>query len=164
MADELQLLYQTWSQEITRGLRRRGALPELAEDLTQDTFLRALVSEPPASHPRAWLWRIALNLFTDHRRRERLVDWVQISDEAFEQIAARLPEAVDFVWHRQRLVLTAKALMEMPERNRRAFILFRLEGRTIREVAEVMGLSPSRSWTLVREAYLQIRTRLGEAP
>nr|WP_255532488.1 sigma factor-like helix-turn-helix DNA-binding protein [Paracoccus sp. IB05] len=54
-------------------------------------------------------------------------------------------------------------MVELPERNRRAFMLFRLEGKTIRETAAIMELSPSRSWTLMRGAYLHIRARLGEA-
>ncbi|MBJ2151610.1 sigma factor-like helix-turn-helix DNA-binding protein [Paracoccus sp. IB05] len=91
------------------------------------------------------------------------MDWVHIRDEAVARTAAQLPEAVDFIWHRQRPVITAKALVELPERNRRAFMLFRLEGKTIRETAAIMELSPSRSWTLMRGAYLHIRARLGEA-
>lgn len=164
MADNLQLLYHAYAREIRAGLRRRGALPELAEDLTHDTFLRALIATSPPIQPRAWFWRTALNLFIDHKRRERLVDWVHLGDEAFDKVIAQLPETEDYVWHRQRLALTASALLELPERSRRAFVLFRLERKTIATVAEDLDLSVSRSWTLVRDAYLHVRKRLGETP
>src|SRR5262249_29441373 len=46
-----------------------------AEDLVQDTLARALVTLArlfqPIDHPRAWLFRIASNLWIDRQRRQR---------------------------------------------------------------------------------------------
>ncbi|VFR17548.1 hypothetical protein ANDO1_1167 [plant metagenome] len=44
-----------------------------------------------------------------------------------------------------------------------AFELHQLDGYTTSEVADVIGLSVSRTWTLIRRAYLHLRTRLDEA-
>ena len=52
---------------------------ELAEDLLQDTFVRALGSlDPgnPPSNPSAWLYRIATNLAIDSLRRQRRWHWI----------------------------------------------------------------------------------------
>src|SRR5262245_8898462 len=60
---------EPWRAELLSFLRRAGAGSE-AEDLVQETFLRAL-KQPPGRSARAWLYRVALNLLRDQRRRER---------------------------------------------------------------------------------------------
>ena len=59
---------EPWRSELLAFLRKAGAGNE-AEDLVQETFLRAL-KQPPGRSARAWLYRVALNLLRDHRRRE----------------------------------------------------------------------------------------------
>ena len=57
--------------EILRYLRRLMGNPTTAEDLFQDTFLLAFCGFArlrPGSNHRAWLYRIATNLFLNHRR------------------------------------------------------------------------------------------------
>ena len=57
--------------EILGYLRRLTGNPTAAEDLFQDTFLRAFrgfARLRPGSNHRAWLYRIATNLFLNHRR------------------------------------------------------------------------------------------------
>ncbi len=56
--------------------------------------------------------------------------------------------------------MTAAALAELPEKTRRAFELHRIEEMTVAEVAAELGLSRSRVWALVREAYEHIDLRL----
>ena len=65
---ELVDMHQT---EILRYLRRLTGDPTTAEDLFQDTFLRAFCGFArlrPGSNHRARLYRIATNLFLNHRR------------------------------------------------------------------------------------------------
>ena len=57
-------------------VRRLTGNPATAEDLFQDTFLRAFggfARLRPGSNHRAWLYRIATNLFLNHRRRAAVV-------------------------------------------------------------------------------------------
>lgn len=60
--------------EIHRYLRRLAARPSDADDLSQETFLRAYRayrSLPPDANVRAWLFAIATNLSRNHHRAER---------------------------------------------------------------------------------------------
>ncbi len=60
--------------EVWRFLRYLGCEPQLAEDLTQDTFLRAIQHEIGSREPSAamsWLRTTARNLFVDELRRQR---------------------------------------------------------------------------------------------
>ncbi len=136
----------------------------MAADLTQDTFVRVLASPPaetaPVSNPAAYLFRVARNLSIDHQRRERLLNRVDLGAEGFEAILDPSPSQEAAVYDRQKLALTAAALAELPERTRRAFELHRIEEMTVAEVAAELGLSRSRVWALVREAYEHVDLRL----
>lgn len=137
---------------------------ETAADLTQDTFLRVLASPPGESvtthNPAAYLFRIARNLSIDHMRRERLLTRVDMSAEDFASIIDPSPSPEASVYDRQRLAITQAALVELPERTRAAFEMHRLGEMTIAEVAVELGLSTSRTWALIRDAYEHIDSRL----
>ena len=113
-----------------------------------------------AGNPRAYLHRISRNLSIDLRRRERLLPRVDVTDEVLERIADQTPLQEAVVYDKQRLAATQRAIEELPERTRRAFELHRLDELTISDVAEKIGLSTTRTWVLIRDAYRHIRSRL----
>ncbi len=162
MVWDIHNLFRRHARELAGSLRRRGLSDETAADLTQDTFVRLMTAKPTASHnnPRAYLFKIARNLRIDHHRREQAAPVDQISDAEFTAIADPKPSAEVALYDKQRLALSDAALAELPERTRRAFELYRLEDMTIAEVAEKIGLSTTRTWALIRDAYRHVRTRL----
>ncbi|MFC3075198.1 sigma-70 family RNA polymerase sigma factor [Shinella pollutisoli] len=164
MSWDIPTLFRRHAKEIARSLRRRGLSAETAADITQDTFVRVLASPPKESagvhNPAAYLFRISRNLRIDHQRRERLLVRVDLSDTEFAEIADHSPTAETIVYDRQRLALTRAALAELPERTRRAFELHRLGELTIAETAQAIGLSTTRTWILLRDAYEHIDARL----
>lgn len=164
MSWDIQNLFRRHARDIVRSLRRRGINEETAADLTQDTFLRVLAAPPGESatthNPAAYLFRVARNLSIDHERRERRLLRVDMPAEDFAAIADPAPSPETSVYDRQRLELTQAALAELPERTRAAFEMHRLGDMTIASVAAVLGLSTSRTWTLIRDAYEHIDSRL----
>lgn len=72
-----ELTTSAWQQHhpaVQGYLRRRVGDPMLAEDLTQEAFLRLYKAQPPLAEPlqmRAWLLRTAHNLLVDHFRAGR---------------------------------------------------------------------------------------------
>jgi RNA polymerase sigma-70 factor (ECF subfamily) len=164
---DLQQLFIRHAREIDRFLRRRGHPPETAADLTQDTFVRALTAMPQGTsdNPKAYLRQIARNLSIDLRRREGRVEHVLLPDDEFQRIADQSPSPEMAVYDRQRLAIVERALGDLPERTRIAFEMHRLGERTLSDVAEEIGLSTSRAWALIRQAYLHLRACLkDEAP
>ncbi|WP_187970766.1 RNA polymerase sigma factor [Aquibium microcysteis] len=161
---DIQTLFRKHAREIALSLRRRGFNEDTAADLTQETFVRVLSSPPRAGtafhNPAGYLFRTARNLGTDHQRRERLVTYVDLPAEDFAAVVDPSPSAEAAVYDRQRLALTQSALAELPERTRKAFVLHRVEEMTIAAVAAELGLSVSRTWTLIRTAYEHIDERL----
>lgn len=164
MSWDIQDLFRRHARDIIQSLRRRGIAEETAADLTQDTFVRVLTSPPGettvAHNPVGYLFRVARNLGIDHLRRERLLVRVDLSADDFSAIADPSPSPEAVVFDRQKLALTQAALAELPERTRRAFELHRMDEMTIAAVAAELGLSTSRTWTLIRDAYEHIDARL----
>lgn len=167
MTWDFQTLFRLHAPAMTRALRRRGASAETAEDLTQDAFLRALKSGAAEAgggrDPKAYLFQISRNLLVDHRRREIRAPLRHLDEGAFAALPDPSPLTEQQLYDRQRLARTEAALAELPPRTRRAFELHRLDGLTLAETAQAMGLSTTRVWTLVRDAYRHLRERLRES-
>lgn len=163
---DFQKLFIRHAREIDRFLRRRGHSPETAADLTQDTFLRVLASPPAETsgnhNPRAYLYQVSRSLSVNHARRERLIRTTDLDGEEAARIADPAPSAEAAVYSRQYLAQVEQALAELPERTRRAFEMNRLEGRTIAEIAGELGLSTTRTWTLIHDAYRHLLARVDE--
>jgi RNA polymerase sigma factor (sigma-70 family) len=162
---DLHKLFQNHAAEIVRALRRRGHSAEAAADLTQDAFLRVLSLGPKDGteihNPKAYLHQVSRNLSINQKRRERLVSMVELDHAMADRLADPTPNAETIVHDRQRLQQTETALGELPERTRRAFVMHRLGERTISDVAEQIGLSTTRTWALIRDAYRHIVLRTG---
>ena len=162
---DLSRLFDCHAPEINRFLRRRGHTPETAADLTQDAFARLLTAAPdgPLDNPRAYLHQVARNLSIDFNRRERRFVRADVTEDEFLAIADPRPLQEQQVYDRQRLLVVEKALGELPERARSAFEAHRLGEKTIAEIASDLGLSQTRTWTVIRDAYRHLRRRLNEA-
>lgn len=162
LAWDMHELFRRHARELTRSLRRRGVSPDTAADITQDAFVRMLTAGPDRDidNPRAYLYRVSRNLVVDYARRERAAPIVPISEEALLSVADSTPSAETALYDRQRLRISEAALAELPERTRAAFRMHRLDGLTIAEVGERIGLSTTQTWTLIRDAYRHVRHRL----
>ncbi|MDC7788319.1 sigma-70 family RNA polymerase sigma factor [Rhodoplanes sp. TEM] len=160
MAWDLQTLFRHHASGIRRSLMRRGLTRETAADITQDTFLRVLAAMPADGtenhNPKAYLYQVSRNLGLNHLRRERLAGVVDLPDEIVAEISDPAPTPETIVCDREHLRRVAAALDALPERTRRAFELHRIGGLTIAEVAGEIGLSTTRTWALVHEAYRHI--------
>jgi RNA polymerase sigma factor (sigma-70 family) len=156
-------LFRMHAGEIVRALRRRGLSADTAADITQEAFLRVLTLGPQEGsaihNPKAYLHQVSRNLSINHQRRERLVPMVELDDALAERIVDPTPNAETAVYDRQRLQQTAAALAELPERTRKAFVLHRLGEHTIAEVGKLIGLSTTRTWALIRDAYRHLVLR-----
>jgi len=111
-----------------------------AEDLTQETFLKALAalnSFRPGSNFQAWVFRIGHNNFVNRKRAERRTRGPLPED--LPAPLTGLGEA-STEW-RESLDLVNRAVAALPEDFRSALLLRVEEGLSFREVAKVMGIT-----------------------
>lgn len=136
-----------------------GAHRQAAEDLAQDTFLRAWQAAP-SYEPRAkvltWLLRIATNVTLNYRRRSRLRRTLALGAAA--SVAAE-PDRAGASGPRHPRLLSAIA--ELPVGQRAALVLRHFHGLSYAEIADVLETSPSAVESLLFRGRAGLRRRLG---
>jgi RNA polymerase sigma-70 factor (ECF subfamily) len=151
------------------GLKMLGN-PQDAEDVLQNTFLKAMQSLKHfegRSSPLTWLYRIAVNEALMLIRRQR--PQVEIAEEPQED-ADNLPAPMqltdwcclpesDFLTAESRRALDA-AILTLPEKLRVVFLLRDIEGLSIYETSEALNLSETAVKTRLLRARLYLREQL----
>lgn len=145
---------------VQRYLTRLVGDPEVAAELTQQTFLQAYQALPSlreASNLSAWVFRIATNLALKHQRRQKLIRWLHLDEsqagqEGFEQQVIQR----EFI---------GRALDQLPTDYRIGLLLQAGSGLSCAEIAQVMGRTEGatkmmlvRAWRRFREVYEEMAT------
>jgi RNA polymerase sigma-70 factor (ECF subfamily) len=142
-------------RRYARALTRNA---ELADDLVQDTLVRALRSEHlfHGGDIRSWLYTILTNLNRNRLRSlARRPAMQAIEDNDAPDMTGPEAGARDI----------ERALASLAEDQRAALLLVVLEGLTYREVAEVQGVPIGTVMSRLARARMQIRAYLdGERP
>ena len=128
-----------------------GDVPE-AEDAVQDAFVRYLEKRPAfrdAGHERAWLLKVTANGCKSRLRARRRHPWVELLD------VYPAPDGDS------REVL--EAVLALPPKQRAAVHLHYYEGYSVREIAEVLGVTVSAVKMRMKRGRDALRERLEEA-
>ena len=126
-----------------------------ARDLVQDCFLRAIVrGRVPEDEDGAerWLVRILVNLCKDRSRRAAVRRAAAVPDGASTATAASDP-AVD--------VAVRDAVLALPVRQRAVVVLHEIEGRTLEEIAGLLGIAAVTARWHLHAARKKLREELG---
>lgn len=155
-------LYRAHAGRLFSLLTRMAGSAQDAEDLLQDVFVQAhrkLGSFRGESSLGTWLYRLAVNQCLDHLRGRqvrmaRATDSLD-ADDAAEAVAPApaTPQAID------RIDLE-RAIAQLPEGCRTAFVLHDVEGLEHHEVAETLGISEGTSKSQVHKARTKLRALL----
>ena len=141
-------LYEQHRAEVYAYLWRMVHDAQWAEDLAQETFVRALGEGPrllEVENHRAWLYRVATNLALNALNRGRRFAWLPWR-AAHSTAGPNLAEVVG-----RRSALEA-ALAALPPAYRAPLLLYAHYGLSAAEVAEAMGLSAGAVRTRISRA------------
>jgi len=143
-ADAFGLLYDHYQPSVHRFLFYRTRSTTLAEDLTSETFFRALRSMTSfrwqGKDFGAWLMTIARNLATDHFKAGRTRLELTTEDMGLHDDATHDgPEKAVLAGLTNELLL--KALKQLPDEQRDCLIMRFLQGMSIAETAAVLDRS-----------------------
>ncbi len=157
-------LLENWAPRVYRFALRLCDDPHAAEDLTQETLLRAWRHRARLREARAgrvWLFRITANLWRDRLRRGRCrVD--QAGPLADDQ-PSRSPAPEQVASEREELRRVLEALGELPPRQREVLYLSACEDLSTVEISEVLGIRADAVKASLWLARKNLRERLGEA-
>lgn len=119
--------------------------PKEVEDIVQETYVRIceVSHQETIQYPRAYLFKVAKNLALDHVKRaetrltvsmetDEELDFLQddFSDVTFDQTLAK-----------EEFELLCRAVRELPQQSRKAFVLRKVYGFSQKEIAERLDIS-----------------------
>lgn len=148
-------LYQSYYAQIYRHLLRLVGNHEEASDLAVETFLKAWRGLPGLDDVlrfRSWLFSIATHTGLDFLRKRKgsISSWECLSEDHLDENAVR------FTSHLEERELVELALQEVAPKPL-ACLLLQLEGFSLAEIAELMGLEKNSAGTYVSIARNQFR-------
>jgi len=147
-------------------LRRLGGSPDVAEDLTQETFLRmhnARGSFARGKQVAPWAYAIARNCFISHARTAKN----KAARSSIDADRVELPDSPgssveDESMARQSAEVVNQVLDSLTPARREAFVLLRYEGMSVAEAALIVGISEGALKIRAFHAYEALRAALRE--
>lgn len=158
-------LFRSYSADLQRFLQRRGSSHDVACDLTQEAFLRLMISQkrdnnqPPLVHHKAYLYRIAANLQIDHVRHLRTLPFSAYDSLLNDVIADPSPLSDDVIIFKQTMQLVEQALAEIPEVVRQIYFM-RLDGLTFAQIAEDLNIPLQTAYSQWGRIMMHLQYRL----
>jgi len=145
--DAFEDFYREHLEAVQRFVSRRVTDPHLAADLTAEVFLAAIDSadsyRPDRGAPRAWLAGVARNVVAAEFRRQsrdraavRRVSGRRLLDA---DALGRIEERIDAEREVRKLY---DALASLPRRDRALMELVYVDGLSVTEAADVLGVKP----------------------
>ncbi len=165
-------LHALYSQRIFRFLLTSLRDRDLAESLTQDTFVKAWAARDQFRGdcaPATWLTRIALNLVRDHTRTNRFRFWKHVASTAVDatEFAGFLPDKVSSAESaliaQQQVALIWQTVATLTERQRTVFLLRFVEELDLQDIAQITGMPISTVKTHLYRGLAAIRARHTDA-
>ncbi len=137
--------------------RKRVGDPHLAEDVVQDSLLKALRSNRQPARDEdviAWFYRILRRSIIDlYRRRD-------VRARALEQFQAELPQQPDAGAERVLCGCVKRLLPGLPDQYRDVLQRIDLNGASPAETAAALGLTPNNLTVRLHRARQQLRVKL----
>lgn len=159
-----ELIYHHYKQQLAVNFLKLLKDDDLAGDALQELFTRVWNNRTaidPGQSFKAYLYRIAKNLAIDYYRkaasdrqlRELLLQKTNWYDPIEEQLIKK-----------ENKQIFESLLAKLPEQQRRAFELHKLNGKSYKEIATLMGISPSTINKHIYQASRNIKEQVLKSP
>jgi RNA polymerase sigma-70 factor, ECF subfamily len=151
MTDQCAEVFERHHLAVYRYLLRMTGRPDLAEDLTQEVFLRVVrgvARYEDRGTERAWVTRIARNVLIDHRRKSNREPECTSADAA----GTSAPQEGDLA--------LKQALLTLQDEDRDALLMRAVLGLGHEEIAELTGVTASAVSSRIYRARRAIRPLL----
>jgi RNA polymerase sigma factor (sigma-70 family) len=150
-------LFERYNKRIFNFLARLTMDRALAEDLTQNVFLRIIKyrnSYREGARFQSWIYQVARNVFSDHYQVHKnkfsdFVDVEKVSDALYDT------EDSDVLDEQERLL--QRSLAKLSDEQRELLILTRFQHMKYEEVAAIMDTTVANIKVKVHRAILKLR-------
>lgn len=164
-----QEIYDTFKNKVFNTVISYVQNIEDAEEVTQDVFLevhRSSGSFEGKSSLSTWIYRIAVNKSLDHIKNRNRKKRFAFLTALFDESGAVKHDHSDFhhpgiaLENKENAAILFRKIGELPENQKTAFILSKVEGLSYNEISEVMQLSNSSVESLLVRAKQNLRIKL----
>jgi RNA polymerase sigma-70 factor (ECF subfamily) len=162
-------IVETWQNMVYNTALGILQNAEDAEDVAQEVFVQVYESVKnfkAESKFSTWLYRITLSKALDHLRRKKRKKRFAYIQSLFGPNNETIIEKPDFnhpgikLDNKERAALLFTAINQLPENQKIAFTLHKLEGLSYQEISDVMRTSVSSVESLMHRAKNNLRKRL----
>ena len=162
-------IVDTWQDMVYNTAIGIVQQPEDAEDVAQEVFVQVYQSIEGFkgnSKFSTWLYRITISKAMDHERRKKRKKRFALIKNLFGAENEQVVESPDFNHpgvlfdRKEKAAILFGAMKELPENQRIAFVLNKVEGLSYQEISEVMEISVSAIESLLHRAKTNLRKQL----
>jgi RNA polymerase sigma-70 factor, ECF subfamily len=154
-------LFDAFAPRLKSFMIRKGASPELAEDLVQETMIsvwrKAGLYDPTKGSVLTWVFTIARNLRIDRIRKESSMPLAELGD--YDAPSDDLGSD-DVLSRKQESQQVARALAEIPIEQKQVIMLAFVDDISQSEIAERLNLPLGTVKSRMRLAYARLRKSL----
>jgi RNA polymerase sigma-70 factor (ECF subfamily) len=163
-SEAFRLIFERYSRPVISFIYDMVNDRGLAEDLTQETFVRAyrnLRTMRAETKLSTWLFGIARNVARESlRARERTNRHVDLSDKSVTELSDDKPVPVEGLLSKELNELIRRSLSALDEDKRLVFTLKVLHQCSYEEIAEITGFSLAKLKTDLHRARAEMRKRI----
>ena len=163
-ADAFRLIFERYSRPVISFIYDMVNDRGLAEELTQETFVRAyraIHTMRPETKLSTWLFGIARNVARESlRARARATSHVDLADKSVMDISDKKPEPVAGLLSKELNELIRRSLAALDEDKRLVFTLKVLHQCSYEEIAAITGFSIAKLKTDLHRARVEMRKKI----
>jgi RNA polymerase sigma-70 factor (ECF subfamily) len=151
------LLFERYHKRIYNFLARMTMDRALAEDLTQNVFLRIIKyrgSYREGARFQSWIYQVARNIFSDHYQahKNRFSDFIDV-----EKMRENIPDGEEHQALEEQEKLLARSMAKLNEEQRELLVLTRFQHMKYEEVAVIMDTTVANIKVKVHRAIAKLR-------
>ncbi|MGE7021694.1 RNA polymerase sigma factor [Solibacillus cecembensis] len=157
---DFEQIYEQHFGKIYQYIRYMVTNAELAEDLTQETFLRVYKNTfRQEASITTYIRQIARNIVYDHYRKKALIQWLPFTKSHEQEEMTYVPH--DWVVQSENRKALYEALQQLKPLQREVLIYRKIEELSIQETCEIMGISAMKVANTQRSAMKALEQLLG---
>ena len=137
-------IYKKYSKVLLPRLQRMVKVPEVADELLQDVFLKVWTRRAEIDMDKSfkgWIFTIAhTTVFTYYRR---LALDKKMQQHLLEVFVEFYDQTEDYIYNKERMQLLNNAVDQLPPQRKEIFRLCKIEGKSYQEAADLLSISTS---------------------